>query len=116
MTIWSFTGVSRKKSLWIAIIAAILSLAIISGNTWASETASDVAHEFPLSLDSYGDDNLDGIGAKMKNRIGIEPFNLAALLIFLCAITHTFMASKFTSMSNKRRQTQAEKIRTGEAR
>ena len=70
MTIRSVTGVSRKEWLWLAIIGVILGFAIISGNTWASETASGVAHEFPLSLDSYGDDNLDGIGAKIKCSIG----------------------------------------------
>ncbi len=99
-----------------AIVGAVLSFAIIGGNTWASEAATGEVHEFPLNLESYGDDNLDGIGAKIRNRIELEPFNLIAALIFLCAIIHTFMASKFMSISNDRRHAHAEKIRTGEAR
>lgn len=116
MTIWSPNYASRKGWLWIAIVGAILSFTIIGGNAWASEAASGEAHEFPLSLESYGDDNLDGIGAKIRNRIELEPFNFIATLIFLCAIIHTFMASKFMSISNSRRHAHAEKIRTGEAR
>ena len=116
MTIRSPNNASRKDWLWLAIVGAILSFAIIGGNTWASEAVPGEAHEFPLSLESYGDDNLDGIGAKIRNRIELEPFNFIATLIFLCAIIHTFMASKFMSISNSRRHAHAEKIRTGEAR
>jgi len=107
---------SRKGWLWLVIIAATLSFVIIGGDIWASEAASGEVHEFPLSLESYGDDNLDGIGAKIRNRIEFEPFNLIATLIFLCAIIHTFMASWFTSISNSRRHAHAKKIRRGEAR
>jgi hypothetical protein len=116
VTIWSHSDTNPKPWLWLAIVGTILSFAIIGGNAWASEAAAGEAHEFPLSLESYGDDNLNGIGAKLRNRIEIEPFNLIATLIFLCAITHTFMASKFMSISNSRRHVHAEKIETGEAR
>ncbi len=58
--IWSSTFTNRKKWLWLAIVGAVLSFAIIGGNTWASEAATGEVHEFPLNLDSYGDDNLDG--------------------------------------------------------
>jgi len=116
MAVWSSAHANQKAWLWMAIVGAILSFAIIGGNTWASEAASGEPHEFPLSLESYGDDNLDGIGAKIQNRIEREPFNLIAALIFLCAIIHTFMASKFMSISDSRRHAHAEKIRTGEAR
>ena len=104
MKIWSPNKVSRKGWLWLAILGAILSFTIIGGNAWASEAASGEVHEFPLSLESYGDDNLDGIGAKIRNRIELEPFNFIATLIFLCAIIHTFMASKFMSIAGMRTQ------------
>ncbi len=44
------------------------------------------------------------------------PFNLGATLIFLYAVIHTFMASRFTAMSQARRQAHQERIRLGEAR
>lgn len=116
MTIWFPIYANRKDWLCLVIVAAILSFTIIGGNTWASEIATGESIEFPLNLESYGDDNLDGIGAKIRNRIELEPFNLIATLIFLCAIIHTFMASKFMSISNSRRHVHAEKIRTGKAR
>lgn len=116
MTIWFPNYANRKDWLCLVIVAAILSFTIIGGNTWASEIATGESIEFPLNLESYGDDNLDGIGAKIRNRIELEPFNLIATLIFLCAIIHTFMASKFMSISNSRRHVHAEKIRTGKAR
>jgi len=116
VTIWFPNYANRKDWLCLVIVAAILSYTIIGGNTWASEIATGESIEFPLNLESYGDDNLDGIGAKIRNRIELEPFNLIATLIFLCAIIHTFMASKFMSISNSRRHVHAEKIRTGKAR
>ena len=109
-------GANLKAWLCFAVVGTILSFSIISGNAWAGEAAHGEAHEFPLSLESYGDENLDGVGAKIRNRIELEPFNLIAALIFLCAIIHTFMASKFMSISHSRRNAQAEKIRTGKAR
>ena len=68
MPIWSPANANRKSWLWMAFLGAILGLAIISGSSWASEAASGDAHEFPLSLESYGDDNLDSVGATIRNR------------------------------------------------
>ncbi len=56
---------------------------------------------FPRSLDSYDDADLKSIGAILKNRISQEPFNLVATLIFILAILHTFMASKFLAIAHK---------------
>jgi hypothetical protein len=67
-------------------------------------------------LDSYQDAELDGISARLLHRIKQAPFNLVATLIFLCAVIHTFMASRFTLMSQDRHQAHRERIRLGEAR
>ena len=116
VTIWSPADTNRKAWPWLAIVGIILSFVAIGGNSWGAEGASGEVHEFPLSLESYGDENLDGVGAIIRNRVELEPFNLIAALIFFCAIIHTFMASKFTSISHRRRSAQAERIRTGKAR
>jgi hypothetical protein len=71
---------------------------------------------FPRSLDSYNDANLGGIGAILKNRIRQEPFNLVATLIFILAILHTFMASKFLAIAHKWEHEHQEKIKAGQVK
>jgi len=65
---------------------------------------------FPRSLESYGDQDMTGIMAILWNRLQEEPFNLAATLIFFCAIVHTFLSSKFMSMAHRWEHEHAEKI------
>jgi hypothetical protein len=52
-------------------------------------------------LDQYHDAHLTSVPAKLLSRINQEPFNLVATIIFLCAIIHTFLASKFSKISHK---------------
>jgi hypothetical protein len=62
---------------------------------------SDPAIHFPPSFASYNDADMEGIGAILKNRIANTPFNLVASLIFLAAIVHTFLSSKFLYYAHK---------------
>jgi putative Na+/H+ antiporter len=39
--------------------------------------------------------------AKLVQRVQAEPFNLVGTLIFLCAIIHTFLASKFMLIAHR---------------
>ena len=68
---------------------------------------------FPRSLESYGDQDMTSIIEILWNRAQEEPFNLAALLIFFCAIVHTFLASSFMTMSHKWEHEHEEKRRQG---
>jgi hypothetical protein len=88
----------------------------VSGAEVAVATQPEVndAIAFPRSLDSYNDADTGGIGAIMKNRIQQEPFNLIATLIFILAIVHTFMASKFLAIAHKWEEAHEEKIKTGQ--
>ena len=70
--------------------------------------------EFPRSLDSYNDSDMKGIGAILKNRIAQEPFNLFATLIFILAIAHTFMATRFLAIAHRWEEEHAAKIKAGE--
>ena len=54
---------------------------------------------FPRPLASYHDAAL-GVGAKLLDRIHQDPFNLLATVLFLAAIIHTFMASRFMAISH----------------
>lgn len=68
---------------------------------------------WPRSLESYGDQDMTSIIEILWNRAQEEPFNLAALLIFFCAIVHTFLASKFMILSHKWEHEHENKIRQG---
>jgi hypothetical protein len=56
--------------------------------------------EFPKPLDEYHDDQAPNLFEKLLNRAKVEPFNVIATLIFLCAIVHTFLTSKFMHISH----------------
>lgn len=52
-----------------------------------------------LSLSEYGDSHIDSIKGQLLHRIHIQPFNIVAIILFGCAIIHTFFAHYFTVLS-----------------
>lgn len=60
---------------------------------WAGAAAPNGAG-FPLPLDSYGSVS-GGVLQVLRERIRVEPFNLAASLIFALAIVHTLITARF---------------------
>jgi len=82
------------------LLVAIL-LAFGPGEGLAAAPIADAAGNFPRGLDSYADSGTPGLLAVLANRIEIEPFNLIASLIFLAAITHTFLTSFFLGISRR---------------
>lgn len=102
----------KVQFLW----ALILGLVLTSGVAWASSPTGGTQTDFPPSLESYEDADLDSIPQILAHRVQLVPFNLVATLIFLCAIVHTFMASKFSAVSHRRRLEHKRKIDDGEAR
>jgi len=84
---------------------------------WTFVSANETAHtdipEFPPSLDSYNDADMQSISAILMNRIVKEPFNLVASLIFLCAIIHTFLTSRFLAIAHKWEKEHEQKIQQG---
>jgi hypothetical protein len=99
---------------WPILLICLLGISL-PGFVYASapEAAHGDAPEFPPSLESYHDSNMQGIGAILINRIKQEPFNLVATLIFLCAIIHTFLTSKFLAYAHKWEHEHKEKIKKG---
>jgi len=69
--------------------------------------------EFPRSLESYHDAENAGIVKTLLHRIKEEPFNLVATLIFFIAIVHTFLSSKFLSISHRLSQEHSQKKKEG---
>jgi len=98
----------------VAIVFSVLSL-IAVGSVVATDKAPADAKPFPRSLDSYGDESQAGIMAVILNRIQQEPFNFVATIIFLCAIIHTFLTSKFMAFAHDWEHGHKEKIKKGSA-
>lgn len=91
------------KRYWKLLIAMILITAGIATVVYAAGGGGhgESGIEFPRSLESYDDAHLKGdIVAILSHRISQEPFNLIATLIFLCAIVHTFLTSKFLAIAH----------------
>src|SRR5215470_12592813 len=57
---------------------------------------------FPLPLESYADANLTSVVEILRHRIQVEPMNLVATGIFVCAIVHTLFANRFLAMAHAR--------------
>ncbi len=105
------------KRYWnpgLLVFVCLLCIAFAGGaGALAAEKPADDAKAFPRSLDSYNDADVDSIFAILINRVKQEPFNLIATLIFLCAIIHTFLTSKFMVLSHKWEHEHEQKIKKG---
>ena len=109
-------GMKRRWKACVCVLACLLGTGFAG---LALATSADTEHssrpEFPRSLESYHDDERQSIGAILAHRIKEEPFNLAAILIFLCAIIHTFLTSRFLAVAHAWEAGHREKITRGEA-
>ena len=65
---------------------------------------------FPKPLETYPKIE-DGIMATVTARAAAEPFNVAASVIFLLAILHTFAAASFTKLSHKYEHEHEEELK-----
>ena len=97
-----------NRPFWIALLLACTA-------TLAHAAGGAPSGNFPLPLESYNDADLDGIGALLSHRITQEPFNLAATLIFLAAIVHTFLSSKFLAVAHRWEHEHQHAVEAGHA-
>ncbi len=104
-----------KKELlaWLGILICLCSLAT-AGTAWG-ENPTGEAPDFPRSIENYGDSGEQSIVATLLKRASAEPFNVAATLIFFCAIIHTFLTSRFLAISHKWEHAHQEQIARGKA-
>ena len=103
---------NRKNRIWLLLVACFLGV-VLAGGVFAAGEPSKDAPAFPPSLESYNDADVDSILAILKNRVRQVPFNLIATLIFLCAIIHTFLTSKFLAIGHKWEHDHEEKRKQG---
>jgi hypothetical protein len=99
----------------VMVLVAVLVFLLPAVGICSNAVGGSDNHVFPPSLASYDDAHFESIPQILQHRIQTEPFNLVATIIFLFAIIHTFMASKLTAISHRRRHRHAEKIGRGEA-
>lgn len=100
--------------IWCLILVSLLGI-YLAGWAFASapETGQTSPLDFPPSLESYHDAEMQSVTAILTNRIRQQPFNLVASLLFLCAIVHTFLTSKFLTIAHKWEAEHKEKISQG---
>jgi len=68
------------------------------------------AANFPPSLASYADGHFASVADVLAHRIQVEPFNLVATVIFLCAILHTFFANRLNHWAHARERAHRERL------
>ncbi len=72
--------------------------------------------EFPIGLESYEDAHMESILEILQHRMEVDPFNMVATIIFICAVVHTFLASKISAISHRLQHEHEEKIGRGDAK
>ncbi|NRA65413.1 MAG: putative Na+/H+ antiporter [Pseudobacteriovorax sp.] len=103
---------TKLLSLRSAAVFTLIALSFWSGSSLAAEIPDEA---FPIPLHMYNDAEAPLLD-KLMGRIEADPFNLVALIIFLMAIAHTFMASRLMDMSHKVQHDYiAKRIASGEA-
>ena len=85
----------------------------ITGSVYAA--AASNAGDFPRTLESYGDGPEKGLMETLIGRVQAEPFNAVATGIFVLAIIHTFLASKFRHMAHEIEEAHAAKLKKRKA-
>lgn len=89
-------GTCRKLIVCLILLGAFLAG---SGEVAAAAPQADLP-PFPRPTDSYNDQGISDLWQRLSGRVAVEPFNLVATVIFLLAICHTFLASKFLSVAH----------------
>ncbi len=103
--LWSL-GRNLGRVLWALIAIALVCLPLAA--MAAAPSAAPEGFDFPPALDSYGDADMEGIWARLVHRASALPFNVVATLIFVLAIAHTFLSSRFLEIAHKFEHEHAE--------
>lgn len=72
-----------------------------------AETTNSV---LPTPLDAYHDPANAGLREVLAHRVEVDPFNLVALVIFACAILHTFFTAKIRHWAHVVEQRHATRL------
>jgi hypothetical protein len=90
------------RPVYIVLLFLLLALMFLSPAGVAAELLSPTSTSaFPRPLAEYQDDRMPNVVDRLVHRVEVEPFNLIASIIFVCAITHTFLTSVFSKMAQR---------------
>jgi hypothetical protein len=89
-----------KSFSWL-LIFLLVSVGQIQSVEAAPASSNGAESHFPKPVEEYHDEQTPGITTKLLQRIQAEPFNLVGTLIFLGAIIHTFIASRFMLIAHR---------------
>ncbi len=106
----------KRLSLLLSLLLLLfapLSLAAGGGSKKQAYPELDQYAHFPKPTSEYAEaeKDADGILDILKARATADPFNLAATIIFFCAIIHTFLASQFLKISHRLEHEHEEKLK-----
>jgi hypothetical protein len=103
----------RRSSFILIPLLFLLGLILPIQMVSAADQGAIAAIEFPSDLQSY-DDAGRPILERLDGRIKADPFNLVGTLIFLLAVCHTFLCTKFTAAAHRLEHEHEEKRKKGE--
>lgn len=95
----------RWKSILSFVFYLLLTL-FLSDMLYLVSKETQHHEEFNLIVkpNDYHDQHLASAGEQLAYRAAIQPFNIPALIIFICAIFHTLFAHNFNLLSEKLRK------------
>ncbi len=105
----------KRKLPVIALLAFVLTGFLLIEPALAAAPQGGEEIEFPRGLQSYDDAAIDSITGRLIHRAKAEPFNVVATLIFILAIVHTFLSSRFTAIAHRLEHAHEERQARGEA-
>ncbi|PTY03529.1 hypothetical protein DB346_06545 [Verrucomicrobia bacterium LW23] len=97
LTGYRIAAVSAGLTAWLLVV---LLFCYITPDLHAATAPATAEKAYPRPLESYQDDGTPGIWSKLVSRAYAEPFNVVATVLFVCAILHTFMASKLMQIAH----------------
>jgi hypothetical protein len=74
---------------------------LLGAPAWGAAEPPANVPRMPVPLDTYQDPDRATLVEILRHRIAVEPFNLVATTIFLLAIIHTFLATKFMHIAHR---------------
>jgi hypothetical protein len=104
---------ARHRVVSTLILSCTSLVVIFCATSGFAESSPELVDSFPRTLEGY--EEVGGIWPTLVARIDEEPFNLVATLIFLLAIIHTFLTSRFLAVSHRWAHDHQERIERGEA-
>lgn len=100
----------RWKSV-VSFIGYLLLIMVLTEMLYlASQETShhESAYKLIVKPTDYNDANLQTAREQLKHRVTVQPFNIPALIIFVCAIFHTLFSHNFNLLSERLRNRNLE--------